>query len=100
MIDSILTLHPEGKPGVNIGRQKYDLVRRAILEAINTHGELTLRDLVQVVNHKISANFYGSIPWYVANVQLDLEARREIERVPKSRPQCFRLAQVRDRCHS
>jgi hypothetical protein len=32
----------------------------------------------------------GSVTWYTVTVKLDLEARGEIERVPRSRPQRVR----------
>lgn len=93
MNDSILTLHPDGKHGVQIGRHKYEIVREAILEAVRCNGELTFKELMQAVEHQLIGTFYGSIPWYITTVKLDLEARHEIERVPSSRPLRFRLAE-------
>ena len=41
MEEKILTQHPEsGKSGVNISRQKYDVMREAILDSIGAHGEV------------------------------------------------------------
>ncbi len=94
MNDAILTLHPEGKQGVTIGRHKYEIVREAILEAIRCNGELTFTEIRQEVEHQLIGTFYGAIPWYVTTVKLDLEARHEIERIPSSRPQRFRLPQT------
>ena len=82
-----MTLHPAGKTGVNIDRQKYDVVREAILEAVRTNGTITFGDLAAEVRSKLEATFAGSISWYVTTVKLDLEARGEIVRVPKSKPQ-------------
>jgi uncharacterized protein DUF6958 len=93
MNDSILTLHPEGKQGVSIGRHKYEIVRHAILESIRCNGEVTFTELMQAVRHELVGSFYGSIPWYVTTVKLDLEARHEIERIPQSRPPRMRLTQ-------
>ncbi len=93
MNDAILTLHPEGKQGVSIGRHKYELVRAAIIEAIRCNGELTFKELKQAVEHQLIGTFYGSIPWYVTNVKLDLEARHEIEPIPRTHPQRLRLTQ-------
>jgi hypothetical protein len=92
MNESILTLHPEGKQGVCIARRKYQLVRSAIIEAINCNGPLTFRELMDTVTHSLVGRFYGSIPWYVTIVKRDLEARHEIECVPHTRPQRFRVA--------
>ena len=82
-----MTLHPAGKAGVNIDRQKYDVVREAILEAVRTNGTITFSDLTAEVRSRLEATFAGSISWYVTTVKLDLEARGEIVRVPKSKPQ-------------
>ena len=82
-----MTLHPAGKAGVNIDRQKYDVVREAILEAVRTNGTITFGDLAAEVRSRLEATFAGSISWYVTTVKLDLEARGEIVRVPKSKPQ-------------
>ena len=87
MSERIMTLHPAGKAGVNIDRQKYDVVREAILEAVRTNGTITFGDLAAEVRSRLEATFAGSISWYVTTVKLDLEARGEIVRVPKSKPQ-------------
>lgn len=92
MSEKILTRHPdEGKSGVNIDKQKYDVIREAILEAIRDHGEITFKELTENVRRKLEGTFDGSIPWYVTTVKLDLEARGIIERIPKRSPQQLRL---------
>lgn len=91
MAEKISTLHPQGKSGVNINREKYDLVRTAIVQSLRAEGEMTFADLTRDVERKLTGNFDGSIPWYVTTVKLDLEARRLIERVPGSSPQRLRL---------
>jgi hypothetical protein len=96
MEEKIRTLHPEpGKSGVNISRRKYDVIRAAILESVRAHGEIPFKDLAQDVRGRIEGLFDGSISWYVTTVKLDLEARRLIERVPKSRPQRLRPVEKR-----
>ena len=88
----IMTRHPEhGKQGVNISQQKYDLVREAIITAIDERGETTFNDLTQDVAHQLTGKLDGSVPWYITTVKLDLEARDVIERIPGSRPQMLRL---------
>ena len=82
-----MTLHPAGKAGVNIDKQKYDAVREAIVLSLRKHGTLTFGDLTAEVRKRLEGEFAGSISWYVTTVKLDLEARGEIVRVPKSSPQ-------------
>lgn len=90
MEEKILTLHPEGKEGVNIDRNKYDAVRGAILDILAEYPGATFQELTEKVDHRLD-NFQGSVPWYVTTVKLDLEARELIERIPKSSPQRLRL---------
>ncbi|MDX1416651.1 MAG: hypothetical protein R3293_20795 [Candidatus Promineifilaceae bacterium] len=92
MAEKILTRHPENKQGVNIDKNKYDAIRKAILDALNVHQEIRFKDLADAVDQELEGNFVGSIPWYVTTVKLDLEARGIIERVPKSSPQRLRRA--------
>ena len=90
--EKIMTLHPAGKAGVNIDKGKYDAVRAAIRQSLREHGTLTFDELVEDVREKLEGTFAGSVSWYVTTVKLDLEARGEIARVPKSRPQRLALA--------
>lgn len=92
MTDRILTLHPDGKQGVNIEALKYEEIKQAILASL-THRELLFRDLPASVSAHLTAPFDGSIGWYTTTVKLDLEARGLIERVPGHSPQKLRLAQ-------
>ena len=41
----IMTIHPEGKEGVNISKEKYELVRQAIVGSLLDSGELTFSEL-------------------------------------------------------
>lgn len=91
MTDRILTLHPDGKQGVNIEALKYEEIKQAILASL-THRELLFRDLPAAVSAHLTAPFDGSIGWYTTTVKLDLEARGLIERVPGHSPQKLRLA--------
>lgn len=94
MSDTIITKHPhKGKDGLNISRTKYNVVRRAILDCLRRHGEIAFKDLTEDVRRRLQGSFYGSIPWYVTTVKLDLEAREVIERIPHRRPQQLRLVQ-------
>lgn len=92
MRDMIRTLHPEKKQGVNISRQKYDMIRKAILCVLESRKEITFMNLSRAVEKEMNGDFEGSVTWYVTTVKLDMEARGEIKRVPKSRPQLVKLA--------
>lgn len=86
----LLTQHPEGKRGVNISKEKYDLVRGAI-ERTLLDAPLTFTELAERVGAALRGRFDGSIDWYVETVKLDMEAKRVIERTG-SKPQRYRLA--------
>ncbi len=92
MTEKILTLHPDPeKQGVNIDKAKYDQIRSAILEILQSQDEMTFLGLMDALSEKVSGNFDGSIGWYYVTTKLDLEARGEIERVAGSKPQRIRL---------
>ena len=89
MSEKILTLNLDGKQGVNIDRVKYDVIKSAILDAIDRQGEILFKDLTPAVESQLT-DFEGSVSWYVVTIKLDLEVRGLIERIPKSSPQCIR----------
>jgi hypothetical protein len=91
MDEKILTMHPQGKSGVNISKAKYDAIRIAILQAIQERGEMGFSELTGEVESRLRGSFDGSVSWYVTTVKLDLEARGEIERIPGKTPQALRL---------
>lgn len=92
MKDMIRTLHPEKKQGVNISREKYEIIRKAILSTLHTQKEMTFMNLSRAVEKQVNGNFDGSVMWYVTTVKLDLEARGILKRVTNSRPQLVKLA--------
>ncbi len=92
MKDTIKTLHPEKKQGVNISRDKYELIRKNIMSVLRANKEMTFMKLSRAVEKEVRGKFDGSVMWYVTTIKLDLEARGEIKRVPNSRPQLVRLA--------
>lgn len=91
MKDMIRTLHPEKKQGVNINREKYEMIRKAILSILRTQKEMTFMALSRAVEKDVNGKFEGSVTWYVTTVKLDLEARGAVKRVPNSRPQLVKL---------
>jgi hypothetical protein len=91
MKDTIRTLHPEKKQGVKISKEKYEIIRKAILCVLQTQKEITFMNLSKAVEKEVNGNFEGSVTWYVTTVKLDLEARGQVKRVPNSRPQLVKL---------
>jgi len=88
--NKILTLHPQGKKGVNISRKKYDLIKDFIIDTIQKEKEISYQDLNDLAENKLT-DFDGSVPWYIVSVKLDLEARNIIERIPKTSPHQLRM---------
>ena len=93
MEEKITTLHPQGKQGVNISKDKYDMMKQGIIDALKEHGEMTFYHLNDAVSEKLAGKFEGSIGWYYTTVKLDLEARKVIQRIPRSKPQRINLVQ-------
>jgi len=81
--------HPLGKSGKNIDRQKYDILKTAILSALRKN-DLTHTELFNRLNKSLKGKFAGNISWYGETVKLDLEAKKIIERT-SSKPQKYRL---------
>jgi len=94
-MEKIMTLHPDGKAGVNIDKRKYEQLRKAILTNLRNKKEMTYRELNRIINTDLKGKFEGKIPWYVITVKLDLEARGEIERIPGTSPQQLRIKRSR-----
>ncbi len=90
MEGKILTLHPEGKKGVNINKEKYETMKKTILGVLSK-GKLTHAELNAAVEKKLRGRFDGSIPWYMEGTKLDLEARGMIQRVPGEKHEVYRV---------
>ena len=89
--EKIMTLHPEGKKGVNILRRRYDTIKDFILKTIDVRGEIGFDELTDLAVDNLSSTFDGKVVWYIVTVKLDLEARKVIERVPKTSPHKLRM---------
>ena len=89
--EKIMTLHPQGKKGVNILKRKYDPIAEKMLQLVEAEGEITYQDLNDRIEEDLEGKFDGKIPWYVVTVKLDLEARGILERIPKTSPHQLRL---------
>ena len=89
--EKILTLHPQGKQGVNILRRRYKVIKGFILQTIEEHQPIAFEDLIDKAHDALKDTFDGKITWYMVLVKLDLEARGMIERVPKTSPHQLRI---------
>ena len=89
--ERILTTHPQGKKGVSISRQKYDVMSAATLRSLRGRGGVPLQVVLQKVDGDLQGKFDGSTSWYFTTVKLDLEARGILDRVPGKRPQHISL---------
>ncbi len=92
--DRVLTLHPQGKNGVNIARDKYADMKKALLSVIPRRGDgVAFKDLPRLVSKRVDQRVFtadDSLPWYVITVKQDLEARGLIEQVAGRKPQHVR----------
>ncbi len=89
--EKILTLHPSGKKGTNISLEKYSAIRREILAVLREKQVISFEDMCDIIIDRLQPTFDGKVIWYVVTVKLDLEARKIIERVPKTSPHQLRL---------
>jgi hypothetical protein len=84
----------ERKGVVNLTPAKYEAMRDAVVAVLPTGGGgMLFEDMVDAVTPLVPAALFphmGGVNWYAKSVQLDLEAKRVIERVPGSRPLRFR----------
>ncbi|MEM6345756.1 MAG: hypothetical protein AAF927_17820 [Bacteroidota bacterium] len=92
MEDRILTLHPEGKAGVSISRDKYEQMRSAIVEIVEEKQSVGFSEMGDMLTSRLKDSFEGSILWYYTTVKLDLEARGEIERFKLKGKQMVRMS--------
>lgn len=87
----IMTLHPSGKQGVNILLRRYEVIKDFILAKLKEFSEISFDELTDLAVKELSESFDGKVVWYMVTVKLDLEARKLIERVPKTSPHKLRL---------
>lgn len=87
----IMTLHPSGKQGVNILLRRYEIIKDFILLKLKEHSEISFDELTDLAVKELSESFDGKVVWYMVTVKLDFEARKLIERVPKTSPHKLRL---------
>lgn len=88
--EKIMTLHPQGKKGVNILKRRYDVIKDFIMKTLSQHKEISYQDLDKIAVQELKNSFDGKVGWYVVSVKLDLEARNLIERIPNTSPHKLR----------
>lgn len=84
--------HPEHRE--NLKAEKYTVIREAILAVLPAADWMSFADMEDAVRARLKEQRVpeklfpkaGSVRWYCKAVQLDLEARGEIERQPKKSP--------------
>jgi hypothetical protein len=84
--------HPTGKKAVSMDKEKYDLLKYALLNHLKINDELTHKDILRMIVDDFKKNkikFEGSIEWHMEWVKLDLEARKEIKRIKDTSPVKF-----------
>ena len=89
--ERILTMHPQGKKGVNILLHKYLIIKDFILNTLQTQGPISFESLSDQALEQLGPTFDGKVLWYVVSVKLDLEARGIIERIPKTSPHQLKI---------
>ena len=57
--EKVTTLHPQGKQGVNISEDKYDMMKHGIIDALKEHGEMTFYQLNDAVSERLTGKFEG-----------------------------------------
>ena len=79
MSETIQTHHPDpGKQGVNISRDKYEIIYYAIQDYLREVGSSSLKAMTGAVKEKVGDGFDGSVGWYVTTVKLDMESKGEM----------------------
>lgn len=84
--------HPQGKQAVRMDPAKYQVLRKAILEILQT-GAMTHTEMYQAINLKFANEQYhfpGSIQWHLQSVKMDMEAKKLIIK-EGANPQSYRL---------
>ena len=88
--DKILTKNPKGKKGVNISKEKYEIIHKAIIDSLKSE-KLTHDLFIHCVKRKFKNKFKGSIRWYIETVKIDFEARKIIKRISETKPELYKI---------
>lgn len=94
MVQKIQLKHPSGKKSITMDKVKYDLLRNALLDILSAKGESTFTEICKSVSEdlkKNQVNFQGSVQWHIEWIKLDLEANKQIRRLPNTSPEKYAL---------
>jgi RNA:NAD 2'-phosphotransferase (TPT1/KptA family) len=95
MEQKIQLKHPAGKKAINMDKEKYDLMKKAVLSCLKKEGDSTHKEMLKAITENFKKNktkFVGSVEWHMEWLKLDLEAREEIKRIVDTTPNKFKLA--------
>lgn len=91
-----MNVHAE-RSSMLMDQERFEVVRGAILRVLPRHDSsgMTWAELAETIAPTLPDRLFrhiGTVRWYTRAVQIDLEARGVIERVPESRPLRLRRA--------
>jgi hypothetical protein len=95
MSERVQLKHPAGKHTITMAKDKYDVIRMAILDSVKKHGELTHKEMFHAITDNFKKNkikFEGAVEWYMEHVKLDLEANKLIERSSEKALHKYKMA--------
>ena len=82
----MVTLRPDGRPGIRMTREDYNLLAEFILSQMHKYKEITIQELLQTTESEFASKFLSNTGWYALSVKLDLQARGKIKIVQKRDP--------------
>lgn len=86
------TQHPRSQQkGVEISKEKYEIVKYMIIDILKKEREVTNIGLMKFVEDRLRGRFGKDTQWYYMVVRQDLEARNIIEYVSGLSPHRIRL---------
>ncbi len=94
MATKMQLIHPAGKKAVRMEDIKYDILKKYLLQCLQSHGEAThneLQNYVQGAFVKDQIVFEGAIGWHAEWVKLDLESRGIIKRNTNKNPVTYSI---------
>ncbi|MCJ7467242.1 MAG: hypothetical protein MUO53_11195 [Maribacter sp.] len=95
MATKIQLIHPAGKKAVRMEDAKYEIIKKYLLQYLNSKGEATQNELQNSVEGAFKKDhviFEGTIGWHTEWVKLDLEARGIIKRHADRNPATYSMA--------
>ena len=78
--EEVVRMHrPDGRPGVILLKQEYDLLCSFILSSVEKSDGMTLKDLLEKAHTTLDGKWNGDVSWKILQVKMDLEARQFLE---------------------